>query len=123
RVNSLLSEKKRIDQLAAQNPSFAGDLMRDELVKCDTLVRSFIDMALTCARLERYLDSVDVRDLDRERASLETRCKSMKDDSSPAAAIAKKNLDVILKRIDRIQEIRQYLGVAHGQLDLIENTF
>lgn len=123
RVNALLGEKKKIDQLAAQNPSFAGDLMRDELVKCQSLVHSFIDFALTCARLERYLDSVDVRDLDRERATLENRCRGMQDDQSQAAAIAKKNLDVILKRIERIQEIRQYLGVAHGQLDLIENTF
>jgi len=49
RVSALLAAKEKIDQLAAQNPSFAGDLLRDELVKCDTLVRSFIDIATTCA--------------------------------------------------------------------------
>lgn len=122
RVNELLGAKNRIDQLAAQNPSFAGDLLRDELVKCEMLVRSFIDMALTCARYDRYLDSVDVRELDRERQTWETRLRNAKDDN-PATSIARKNLDVILKRAEKIHEIRQYLGVAHGQLDLIENTF
>src|SRR5205085_4374591 len=73
RVNALLAAKDRIDQLAAQNPSFAGDLLRDELVKCDMLVRSFIDIAATCGRYNRYLTSVDVRDLERDHQAWETR--------------------------------------------------
>ena len=37
--------------------------------------------------------------------------------------IAKKNFAVILKRIEKLREIRNYLGVARAQLDLIENSF
>ena len=121
RVNALLGAKEKIDQLAAQNPSFTGDLLRDELVKCDMLVRSFIEIAATCARYNRYLNSVDVKELDKERASWEGRVKFAKDDAS--AEIAKKNLDIILKRSGKIQEIRKYLDAAQGQLDLVENTF
>ena len=37
--------------------------------------------------------------------------------------VAKKNYEVILKRIDKLRDIHNYLGVARGQLDLIENSF
>jgi hypothetical protein len=30
---------------------------------------------------------------------------------------------VILKRMDKLREIQNYLGVARSQLDLIENSF
>jgi hypothetical protein len=37
--------------------------------------------------------------------------------------VARKNLAIILKRLDKMKEIRRYLTVARGQLDLIENSF
>jgi len=121
RVSALLAAKEKIDQLAAQNPSFAGDLLRDELVKCDTLVRSFIDIATTCARYNRYLTSVDVKELEKEQQMWESRKRTAKD--AAAATIAQKNLDVITRRSEKIVEIRKYLDAAQGQLDLVENTF
>jgi hypothetical protein len=121
RVNALLAAKEKIDQLAAQNPSFAGDLLRDELVKCEMLVRSFIDIAANCARYNRYLASVDVKELEREQGTWESRQQRAKDDA--AASIAKKNLDIIHKRTEKILEIKKYLEAAQGQLDLVENTF
>jgi hypothetical protein len=122
RVAELMAEKKRIDSLAAQNPSFAGDLLRDELEKSEMLVRSFIDLVLTSARYDRYLSSIDVKQLDRERDMWQTRLKS--GDPNPAAkSLAQKNLDVIVKRREKLEEIHQYLSLTRSQLDLIENTF
>jgi hypothetical protein len=37
--------------------------------------------------------------------------------------IARKNLAIIMKRLDKMKEIHRYLMVARGQLDLIENSF
>jgi hypothetical protein len=37
--------------------------------------------------------------------------------------LARMNLAIILKRLDKMKEIRRYLDVARGQLDLIENSF
>ena len=37
--------------------------------------------------------------------------------------IAKKNLAVIEKRLQKLREIQNYMSVARGQLDLIENSF
>jgi hypothetical protein len=122
RVRLLISEKTKIDQLAAQNPSFAGDLLRDELTKSEILVHSFVDLAATCTRYERYLAGVDVKDLERERQMWETRLKQPSEHDT-GVNVAKKNLDVILKRTEKIHDIRQHLGLARDQLDLIENTF
>lgn len=122
RVNKLVEREQEINRLAGQNPSFTGDLLRTELVKTHKLVDSFLEMALTCARYERYLDSVDANQLDRDRARWQQKAES---DKTPDAErpVAKKNYEVLLKRLDKIKDIRNYLGVARAQLDLIENSF
>jgi len=122
RVRTLIAEQVKIDQLAAQNPSFSGDLMRDELVKSKELVGAYIDMALTCSRYERYLGSIDLEEIERGRQTWETRLRSAKEDAREAD-LAKKNLEIINRRKEKIREIRDYIKVARGQLDLIENTF
>ena len=108
--------------LAAQNPSFTADLLRAELVKTDRLVEAFLDMAVTCARYEQYLDSVDIAGLDKDRDRWDRAIRAGKEGEAQTE-IAKKNLAVIMKRFEKVQEIRRYLGVARGQLDLIENSF
>src|SRR4051794_14699340 len=60
RVQLLVDRQQEIRRLAAQNPSFTGDLLRGELVKTDKLVDAFIDLAVTCSRYEQYLGTVDV---------------------------------------------------------------
>jgi len=122
RVGRLVAQKRDIQRLASQNPSFTGDLLRGELVKTDRLVEAFLDMAVTCARYEQYLDSIDIAGLDKDRDRWDRAIRNGKD-GEPQTEIAKKNLAVIMKRFEKVQEIRRYLGVARGQLDLIENSF
>ena len=122
RVEHLVAQKRHIQRLAAQNPSFTADLLRGELVKTDRLVEAFLDMAVTCARYEQYLESIDIAGLDKDRDRWDRAIRAGKD-GDPQTEIAKKNLAVIMKRFEKVQEIRKYLGVARGQLDLIENSF
>lgn len=122
RVQLLVNRQREIRRLAAQNPSFTGDLLRGELVKTDTLVDAFIDMAVTCARYEQYLTTVDVASVERERVRWEKAIKAQ-GATDPEIDIAKKNLAILGKRLDKVKEIRRYLDVARGQLDLIENSF
>jgi len=121
RVSSLVAAQREIQRLAAENPSFTGDLLRGELLKTDRLVEAFVDMAVTSARYEQYLESVDLDGLDRERARLERGIRGAQDEAH--AGLVKKNLAIILKRFDKMKEIQRYLSVARGQLDLIENSF
>lgn len=122
RVSTLVMREQNINRLAAQNPSFTGDLLRSELVKTRQLVDSFLEMALTCNRYDQYLKSVDFNALEKDRARWQAKAAS---DRTPAQErdIAKKNVAVIEKRLEKLRDIRNYLSVARGQLDLIENSF
>ncbi|HSK64234.1 MAG TPA: hypothetical protein VK893_10340 [Pyrinomonadaceae bacterium] len=122
RVVALLARQQEINALAAQNPSFTGELLRDELTKTDRLVEAFIEMAATCSRYESYLDSTNLSELERDRRRWEAMVndQSIHDSQSDIAA---KNLAVIMKRFEKMKEINRYLTVARGQLDLIENSF
>ena len=122
RVNRLVEREQEINRLAAANPSFTGDLLRTELVKTHKLVDAFLEMALTVSRYERYLDSVDVDALERDKSRWHGKATSDRIQEAERE-VAKKNYDVINKRTEKIREIRNYLGVARSQLDLIENSF
>jgi hypothetical protein len=122
RVDTLMARQAEIHRLAAQNPSFTGDLLRTELTKTERLVDAFIDMAVTSARYDAYLGSVNVDAIDADRERLEREIESG-EARDPQVDLAKKNLAIILKRLEKMREIRRYLDVARGQLDLIENSF
>jgi hypothetical protein len=119
RVEALVARREEISSLAAQNPSFTGNLLRGELVKTEKLVDSFIELATTCERYERYLDGVDTAQLGRDRQ----RYAREAENEGAHGEIAGKNLAVVEKRIEKMEEITRYLSVARGQLDLIENSF
>lgn len=122
RVTELISRQRQIRLLANSNPSFTGELLRAELVKTDRLVDAFIDMATNTARYEQYLSSVDLNALSRERTRWEVNVKAGKEGDAEVE-VARKNLAIVLKRIDKLQEIKRYMAVARGQLDLIDNSF
>lgn len=122
RVISLLERQKEINALAAQNPSFTGELLRSELTKTDRLVEAFIEMATTCSRYDAYLDSIDLGELEKDRRRWEQIARTEGNRTSETE-IAGKNLAVIMKRFEKMKEIHHYLRMARGQLDLIENSF
>ncbi len=122
RVDALVSRQEEIRRLAAQNPSFTGDLLRNELLKTDRLVDAFVEMAVTCARYEAYLESIDLDALEKDRKRYDALSKNAAADGQQIQ-IARKNLAIVGKRIEKMAEIRRYLSVARGQLDLIENSF
>jgi hypothetical protein len=122
RVEELVARQVEINQLAAQNPSFTGELLRSELGKTDRLVEAFMDMAVTCGRYEQYLESIDLSELERDRQRWERTIKQG-EEGDEETTIARKNLAIIMKRFDKMKEIHRYLMVTRGQLDLIENSF
>lgn len=123
RAEKLLASNQEIHRLASLNPSFTGDLLRSELNKTGRLVGAFIDLAVTCARYQEHLDSIDMPELEKDKRRWESVVKQSKEEEGPQVDIAKKNLAVIMKRLEKLQEIQNYLMVARGQLDLIENSF
>jgi hypothetical protein len=122
RCLALREKQDQINKLAAENPAFTVDLLSGELDKLDSLVRSFVELSLTCARYQDYLKSVDIDEIERDLR----RYQQIMEKSSgepEKRTLAQKNMQVLLKRKDKYAEIRGYLSTARGQLELIENTF
>ncbi len=119
RCHTLLTKRGEIARLAGENPSFEGELLRRELEKLDKLVESFIDLASTSSRYREYLDKEDVSEVERLSRGYEKESQG----TGAAAELAKKNLAIVLARLDRLREIKEFCDRATGQLDLIENSF
>ena len=124
RVFALIEKEKQIQQLAMQNPSFTGDLLRGEITKTHNLVNAFIDLAVTCSRYENYLASINVNQIETTRQHWQQFIEAnVGKVDAVEMDIAKKNLVIINKRIERVAEIHRYLKIAYGQINLIENSF
>ncbi len=125
RVMNLLAREQQIKDLAASNPSFTGDLLRNELAKSSNLVNAYIDLGINCSRYETYLQSVNLVDLETQRNKYQKYLETLETGSagSAEAQLLKKNLAVVEKRIERVDEINSYLKIAYGQISLIENSF
>jgi hypothetical protein len=123
RCLSLREKQDQINKLAAENPSFTVDLLSGELQKLDSLVRSFVELSLTCARYQDYLKSVDVDEIERDLRRYQQIIDKATASEPDKRQLAQKNMAVLMKRKDKYAEIRGYLSTARGQLELIENTF
>jgi hypothetical protein len=121
RVKRLEEKHEQILQLAEDNKSFTIELLGPELSKLDQLVDGYIELALNCARYERYLAQVSWDELEHNLRRWQEAADHEEDPQ--LRRTAKKNLDVLLRRRDKLMELSKYTQGARGQLALIENTF
>ena len=121
RCTGLIAKHAQIDRLAKENPAFAMDLLKGELAKLDGLVESFIELSITAARYQDYLESVDVGQLEADTGRYQRMIERTQEPD--ARELAQKNLAVVLQRKEKYAEIKGDLQRALGELELIENTF
>ena len=120
RAHALNELRRDIERDMSHNPSFQAILLQTEIDKLRHLHQSFVSLAHACARAETYMSAMDPRQLKRE---IESHTQLEKRVSDPAAQlIARKNLEVLRKREETIQEIENFLMRARGQMTLIENS-
>jgi hypothetical protein len=122
RAAALRDQRVRIQQLASENPSLTVDLLTVELAKLDALYEDFLDLALVCARCERHIGTFDIAGLDRSWRAYEQQVKQF-EESDTRHEVARKNLDVLKQRHERLARVRKNLQTARGQMDLMENSF
>ncbi len=122
RVLFLREQKKRIHQLAAENPSLTVELMGEELAKLDGLLDDFTDLALECTRGERHLATIDLRSMENSWHLYRGQVEQMPE-GDKRRAVAKKNMQVLEQRRNRWEDLRKSAQTARGQMDLMENTF
>lgn len=120
RARALDELRNEIERDMKQNPTFQLMLIQPEVDKLSQLCASFVSLASACARAETYLDETDPRDLAKQIQIQQGVEKSARD--ATVAEIARKNIAVLQKRSETIQEIQTFLARARGQMNLIENS-
>jgi hypothetical protein len=122
RAAALADQRKRIYQLAAENPSLTVEMMQDELAKLDALQEDFLELALVCARSENQLRGFDLAALDRSWQFYKDQVKRYPE-KDQRSEVARKNLEVLLQRKNRMEAMQKNLQTARGHMDLMENSF
>ena len=122
RFQMLSDQKKRIEQLAADNPSLTTELLADELPKLELLLDDFLELASTCARAERHLSSFDFQSMERSWRMYSSQVDQFPP-RDPRRDVAEKNLEVLKQRRRRWDELQRTLQTTRGQMDLMEQTF
>lgn len=120
RAHALDELRREIERDMQVNPSFKAILLQTELDKLSQLHQSFVTLAAACARAETYLSATNFRELGEQLEVQQKMEKSMKD--AAVAEIARKNAQVLQRRMETIGEIQNFLARARGQMNLIENS-
>jgi hypothetical protein len=109
-----------IRRLAESNETWASAIEKGQIDKVDRLLGSFLSIASNAARYERYVDTADLgqleRDVERQKKIVE---KTVERDPLD---LARRNMALLERRLAKSNQIRGQLRTARGQLNLIENT-
>jgi archaellum component FlaC len=119
RCRALMLKQAEITKLAMDNRTLHSELLAGEIGKLQKLTDNFIDLCVTLGRYTQYLDKEDIGEVERLQRQYEKEIASGKG----ATDLARKNLDVVMRRLERLREIREFVERAQRQLELIENSF
>ncbi|MBN2362117.1 MAG: hypothetical protein JXR83_21880 [Deltaproteobacteria bacterium] len=121
RCQTLLLKEAEIRRLAEENQSFERSMLERELDKLSRLADDFVSLADSSTRLRAYLDKQRLDEVERQQRNYQKQAESASD---PAQRdLAKKNLDILMRRLERLRDIKEFVSRASGELDLIENSF
>jgi hypothetical protein len=119
RCRALLGKRSEIVRLAGENSNFESVLLAPELEKLDELVDAFIELSHSACRQAAYLQKEDVGDIERQRKVYERALEG----GGPADDLNRQNLGVVMRRLEILQELRDFLIRSHHQIALIESNF
>jgi hypothetical protein len=121
RVRRLDERQGEILRLCDGHQHLAHDVLVAEISRLDDVIDAFVDLATQAHRSQAYLGSIDVDDLESETRQAEAAAARAVD--AEQRRIARQQLDVLLRRREQADELRQKLQGTRAQLELIESTF
>jgi hypothetical protein len=120
RAHSLGELKIAIEADMQHNPSFQAILLQTEIDKLSQLHASFVSLAAASVRAETYLSATDIGELKGQVKQQQAIATNVQD--AAARELGKKNVDVLERRLETIDQIYGFVERARGQMTLIENT-
>jgi len=121
RFTALSRMSDEIQSLAKENQGWQTDLIRDEMVKLDQLLQSFVKMASAHQRLAHYLEENPVSGVEREIARGQ-RALRQEEDSRVQASL-KQALSLAQRRLEKHQQIEGAWKALGVQMDTLEKSF
>ena len=121
RVRRLDERRSEILRACADHRHLARPVLRAEVARHDDVVDAFIELAVSAHREQAYLASVDLADLESETRRAEEKAERAAD--AAERGLAQKQLEVLLRRREQVDELRRKLARTRTQLELIESTF
>ncbi len=110
-----------IRQGARDSGTVANDLLSEELDKLDALLDAFLRLLCTWLRYRRYLNKTDENAIVKDLAHLRGKLERTQD--SDTQRIIRQNLEILEKRLERIEAIQKGYLNLQAQLEVIEDTF
>ena len=120
RYQELRALAEDIQRQVEANPGMAMDLVTEELVKVERLLESYLRLAGMAARHEHYVETSDLNQIEAEVRRQQAVVEKTTDEGR---ALAKKNLVVLERRLEKAIEVRKQVRHSRAQLNLIANTF
>ena len=121
RVQTLLAKTQQIQQLSQNNQQMETALLQPELEKLKTLTDSYLQLMLSHWRYLEYAKTVDFAQLESDIRENERQAAKAPDEAD--RKLAQKNWAILLKRKQKLTEMKDLIRQTEGQMDLIENTF
>ena len=100
--------------------NFSAEMIAEELPKLEQLVQGFLRVASTAARFQDFVAGTDLNDLEEQLRRQEAVVEKTTDQE--AKTLARQNLELIERRLERAAEVRRQVSQARSQLNLIDNT-
>lgn len=124
-LNTRYQEVRRlyddIRQGARDSGAVANELLAEELDKLDALLDAFLRMLSTWLRYRRYLNRTDENAIVKDLAHLRGKLERTQDPDTQR--IIRQNLEILEKRLERIEAIQKGYLNLQAQLEVVEDTF
>ncbi|HXU81236.1 MAG TPA: hypothetical protein VN914_07550, partial [Polyangia bacterium] len=121
RFEALRSLADEIQSLARENKGFETSLLQTEMAKLGQLLHSFLKMAGNHQRLQRYLASNPVAEVERDIARSQ---RAMKQETDPRVqASLRQALELAQKRLKQHLQIEGAWKALSVQMDTLEKAF
>jgi len=121
RFRTLSNMSHEVQGLANENPGLETDLIRDEMLKLEQLLHSFVKMAVTHQRLSRYLAENPVSGVEREIVRAQ-RALRVEEDPRVQGSL-RQALTLAQRRLEKHQQIEGACKALGVQMDTLEKSF
>jgi len=111
---------EQIDEQVKNNESLSMEMIGEERGKIDKLLETYLRLAKTASRYEHFVETSDLNQIDEELRRQE---KVVEAADAQTKDLARQNLNIIQRRLEKAIEVRKQIRTARAQLNLIENTF